>query len=111
VDLDKGDFIGAEAARRERGSGPTWRLVLLEVDADDADARRDDGIWVGERRVGEVTSGAFGHHVGKSLALASLEYDVADAAPELTVYVIGEPRTARILPEVPYDPEGLRLRV
>jgi dimethylglycine dehydrogenase len=107
---DEKDFVGAEAVRRERETGPTWRLVLLAIDADDADARRDDGIWVGERRVGEVTSGAYGHTVGTSLALAYLERDVADAAPELTVYVIGEPRTARILPEVPYDPEGLRLR-
>lgn len=111
VAFDKDGFIGAEAARRERDAGPTWRLVLLEVDAVDADARRDDGIWVGDRRVGEITSGAYGHHVGTSLALAYLERDVADAAPEVTVYVIGEPRTARILPEAPYDPEGLRLRI
>jgi dimethylglycine dehydrogenase len=110
VAFDEGGFIGAEAARRERETGPTWRLVLLEIDADDADARRDDGIWVGERRVGEITSGAYGHHVGASLALAYLERDVADAAPELTVFVVGDPRPARILPEPPYDPKGLRLR-
>jgi dimethylglycine dehydrogenase len=110
VAFDEKDFVGAEAARRERETGPAWRLVLLQVDADDADARRDDGIWVGDRRVGEITSGAFGHHVGMSLALASLEADIADAAPELTVFVIGEPRAARILSAIPYDPAGERLR-
>ena len=110
IAFDKGDFIGADAARRERQTGPTWRLVLLEIDADDADARRDDGIWMAGRRVGEITSGAYGHHVGMSLALAYLERDVADTAPELTVYVVGDPRSARILPEAPYDPKGLRLR-
>ncbi len=108
--FDEKDFIGAEAARRERDDGPTERLVLLEVDAAGAEAGKDDGIWVGDRRVGLVTSGAFGHHVGKSLALAYLEHDVIAASPELTVYVIGEPRTARILPEPPYDPKGTKLR-
>jgi dimethylglycine dehydrogenase len=110
VAVDKDGFIGCEAARRERDTAPAWRLALLEIEAIDADARRDDGVWVGERRVGEVTSGAFGHHVGKSLALAHLERDVVEAAPTLTVYVVGEPRPARLLPAAPYDPRGERLR-
>jgi dimethylglycine dehydrogenase len=110
VAFDKGEFIGAEAARRERGEGASKRVVLLEVDADDADAARDDGVWVDDRLVGEVTSGAYGHSVGTSLALAMIDAKVAADAPELTVYVIGQPRTARIVPEVPYDPAGKRLR-
>jgi dimethylglycine dehydrogenase len=110
VAFDKGDFIGREAALRERETGARRSLVLLEVHAADADAARDDGIWVEDRCVGEVTSGAYGHHVGASLALAYVEREIADAGPELTVFVVGEPRTARILPEPPYDPKGHRLR-
>jgi dimethylglycine dehydrogenase len=70
----------------------------------------DDGIWIGDRRVGLVTSGAYGHHVDKSLALAYLDRDVVESNPELQVFVVGEPRAARILPEIPYDPKGARLR-
>ncbi|HET7235956.1 MAG TPA: FAD-dependent oxidoreductase [Actinomycetota bacterium] len=110
VAFDKGGFIGREAALRERVEGPPRRLVLLEVDAADADASTDEGIWLGGRRVGLVTSGAFGHHVGKSLALAYLDANLIEAAPEVTVFVVGEERTARILPEPPYDPTGSRLR-
>jgi dimethylglycine dehydrogenase len=110
VAFDKGDFVGAEAARRERDHGPEGLLVLLEVDAVEADAAPDDGVWVDDRLVGFVTSGAYGHHVGKSLALAYVDRDIADAAPALTVYVVGEPRSARIIPEPPYDPVGSRLR-
>jgi dimethylglycine dehydrogenase len=110
VAFDKGDFIGRDAALRERGTGPRRSLVLLQVDAADADAARDDGIWVEGRCVGEVTSGAYGHHVGVSLALAYVEREIADADPELTLFVVGEPRTARILREPPYDPKGHRLR-
>ncbi len=110
VAFDKGDFIGRDAALREREQGAKQRLVLLEVAARDADAAKDDGIWIDSRLVGFVTSGAYGHHVGKSLALAYLDATVAASRPDLTVVVIGEPRLARILSEVPYDPMGIRLR-
>ena len=110
VAFDKGDFIGRDAALRERALGAARRLVLLEVDATDADATKDDGIWLDGRLVGVVTSGAFGHHVGLSLALAYVDREVVTAGAELTMYVVGEPRPARILPEIPYDPQGLRLR-
>jgi dimethylglycine dehydrogenase len=110
VAFDKGEFIGRDAAFRERETGPSRRLVLLEVDANDADASTDEGIWIGERRVGFVTSGAFGHFVGRSLALGYVERDVAEERAEVSVYVIGDPRPARILPEPPYDPNGVRLR-
>ena len=57
-----------------------------------------------------MTSGAHGHHVGKTLALAYIDRAIAEPAPELSVFVLGEPRTARILLEPPYDPKGQRLR-
>jgi dimethylglycine dehydrogenase len=110
VAFDKGEFVGREAALRERETGAPRRLVMLQVDAADADASRDDGIWLAERLVGRVTSGAYGHHVGASLALAYVDRDVIEAGPALRVDVVGEPRAARILPEVPYDPLGSRLR-
>jgi dimethylglycine dehydrogenase len=110
VAFAKGDFIGREAALRERGEAAAQRLVLLEVDAGDADASADDGIWIGDRRVGFVTSGAYGHHVKKSLALAYVDRDVVEPAVDLDVYIVGEARTARILPAAPYDPMGSKLR-
>jgi dimethylglycine dehydrogenase len=110
VDFEKRGFIGEEGVSREREEGPPQMLVLMEVDAADADAAMDDGIWVGDRHVGRGTSGAYGHHVGRSLALGYVDTDVARARPELTLFVVGEPRTARILPEPPYDPKGEKLR-
>ena len=110
VAFDKGDFIGREGALREREGGAARRLVMLDVDAADADASGHDGVWLGDRLVGVVTSGAYGHHVKKSLALAYVDRDVITDDVELTVFVVGETRTARILPEPPYDPTGSRLR-
>jgi dimethylglycine dehydrogenase len=105
------DFIGRDAAMREQeGGGPAQRLALLAVDTPDADAARDDGVWAGDRLVGLVTSGAYGHHVGMSLALAHLGREILEAGADLTVFVVGEPRPARVLTESPYDPAGTRLR-
>ena len=81
VAFDKGDFIGREATLRERETGARESLVLLELDATDADAAQDDGIWFEGRCVGAVTSGAYGHYVGKSLALAYLREPGAAALP------------------------------
>jgi dimethylglycine dehydrogenase len=110
IAFDKGDFIGREAALVEQQDGPKQRLVLLEIDADRADAMGDEPVWHDGEVVGFVTSGSYGHHVKKSLALAYINTELASANPELLVSVIGERRPARVLPEIPYDPSGSRLR-
>jgi len=110
VALGKGDFIGRDAALREREAGADKTLVTLSIDAIDADASGFEPVKHDGRLVGCITSGAYGHHVKQSLALAYVDREVAVAAPDLTVDVIGEPRMAKILPESAYDPKGLRLR-
>ena len=110
VAYDKPDFIGREAVLADREAPLTQRLVLLEIDAVDADASGDEGIWLDGVRVGFTTSGSYGHHVGKSLALGYVEAPVADASPRLSIDVLGEPRGAQILGKAPYDPSSSRLR-
>lgn len=107
VAFDKPDFIGRDAVRRERDEGGAkQRLATLEVDATDADASGFEPVWVGERRVGFVTSGGFGHTTGKSLALSYLDAEVAVPGTNVDVHVVGERRTARVIPASPVDPQG-----
>ncbi len=110
VHVDKGEFLGRDAALVERSRESQRTLVLLDVDATDADARGDEPVWLAGRLVGVVTSGSYGHHVGRSLALAYVDRAVVEEHPTLSVAVIGERRPATILPEAPYDPRGTRLR-
>jgi dimethylglycine dehydrogenase len=110
VDYSKPAFVGRDAALRERDAGPHQRLALLSIEATDADATGFEPVWVGERRVGFVTSGAYGHHVRQSLALAYVDRDLVDAPVPLEVHVLGVRRPARLLAEPPYDPRGLRPR-
>jgi dimethylglycine dehydrogenase len=98
-----------------RESEPARRLALLAIDSTDADASGDEGVWRDGRLVGFTTSGAYGHHVGMSLALAYVDTQLVDAVSagaetDLVVDVVGEPRPARILPMPPFDPTGSRLR-
>jgi dimethylglycine dehydrogenase len=115
VDFSKTDFIGRDAVVAAREAEPERRLALLDIEATDADAVGDEGVWLDGALVGFTTSGAYGHHVRKSLALAYVDAALANAAasgesPDLTVDIVGEPRPAKILPEPPYDPSGSRLR-
>jgi dimethylglycine dehydrogenase len=107
---DKGDFTGREAALAERDRGPARKLVTLEVDAPDADAAGYEPVWQDGRRVGFVTSGAYGHCVGKSLAMALVEPELAAPGTELSVHIVGVERTARVIAPSPYDPTGARMR-
>lgn len=110
VAYDKGDFIGRAAAMKDREIAAGQRLVLLAIDATDADATGFEPVWMGNRRVGFVTSGGYGHHVKQSLAMAYVEREIAANPQALEVHVMGERRSAHVLREPPYDPQGLKLR-
>jgi dimethylglycine dehydrogenase len=110
IAFDKGEFIGRAAVLEERERGPARRLVLLAVDSADADVTGFEPVRCGDSTVGFITSGAYGHHVRQSLALAYVDAAVAAQPAPLMVDVVGEPRAARILAEPPYDPRGLRPR-
>jgi dimethylglycine dehydrogenase len=105
------DFVGAEAARKDReANGDGRRLVTLEIDALDADASGYEPVWLGDRRVGFITSGDYGHTVGKSLAMALVEQAHATNGTELTTHIVGVERPARVIAPSPYDPTGTAMR-
>ena len=108
---DKGDFIGAAAARAERDGAPSAQvLVTLEVDATDADASGYEPIWHGSKLVGYVTSGGYGHTIGKSLALAMVDRAVAAEGTVLSTHIIGEECRVVVIPASPRDPAGVAMR-
>ena len=112
IDWDKASFVGRDAALEERdGNGPTQVLVTLEIDALDADASGFEPVWAGDRRVGFVTSGGYGHHTGKSLAMALVDRDQAEQGNALRVHVVGVERAAKVIAPSPYDPTGGAMRV
>lgn len=111
IDWDK-EFVGKAAAVAERtGNGPTQVQVTLEIDADGADASGYEPIWASGKQVGFVTSGAYGHHIEKSLAMALVDVDKAAPGTELSVHVVGVERAACVIPASPYDASGKAMRL
>jgi dimethylglycine dehydrogenase len=110
VNLDKGEFIGRAAAARERAEGPKRRLITLDVAAADADAIGDEPIFLGDQVVGWVTSGGYGHRVGRSLAMGYVSAAAAQASSGFAVEIIGERRAAVRLEQPAFDPHGARMR-
>ena len=112
VDHLKGEFVGKEAAIAERNqNAPSHRLVTLAVDTRDADASGFEPVWHGDRKVGFVTSGGYGHFVGKSLAMALVEPEFAETGTELSVHVVAEQFPARVIANSPHDPSGGLMRM
>ena len=110
IDFSKNDFVGRDAAWKEKETGPAQCLVTLEVDASDADASGYEPVWSGGEFVGYLTSGDYGHTIGKSLAMALIKPEFAEIGTELLCHIVGEERSARVIPPSPHDPEGTRMR-
>ncbi len=112
IDWDKPDFIGKAAAVAERnGNGPGKVQVTLEIEDGDSDASGYEPIWSGAGdMVGFVTSGAYGHTVKKSLAMALIEPALASEGTAVTVHIVGVERRATVIAPSPYDPDGTAMR-
>ncbi|MEQ8353978.1 MAG: FAD-dependent oxidoreductase [Kiloniellaceae bacterium] len=110
VRLDKPAFVGRDALLKERQEGSRERLVPLVVEAGAEDAPFCAAVWRGDKRVGLVTSGGYGHRLGQSLALAYVETALATEGSELEIEIFGERRKARVVSEPLYDPKNERLR-
>jgi dimethylglycine dehydrogenase len=113
VNFEKGEFIGRDAALRERASGGTLRRVSFVVDAQDADVLGDEPIWREGKVIGWVTSGGYGHCVDRSLAQGYVPVALAEDNSEraFEIEIIGARRTATLLQQPLFDPEGARMRM
>ncbi len=109
IDWSK-DFVGKQAALKERDAPPAQVIAMLEVEPGDSDASGYEPVWKDGKRVGFVTSGGYGHTLAKSLALAMLDRDMAAPGTALSTHIVGVERKAKVIPASPYDPEGKAMR-
>ena len=110
VDFGKSDFIGKQAAIDERERKSDRVVVTLGVDATDADASGYEPVWRDGKLVGYVTSGGYGHTVGKSLAMALIDRDASTEGTRLSVHIVGQERSAQVLAPSSYDPSSTAMR-
>ena len=110
VDFSKPEFTGRAAALAERAAGPKRRFVVMEVADADSEVVGYESIMKDGTAVGYVTSGAYGHCVGRSLAAGYVPTALAREGARFEIDILGEMRAATVRLEALYDPQGLRLR-
>ena len=109
VNWDK-DFIGGDAAAARRGTDLEIVCVYGELDADGADVRGNEPIWLGDQLIGLTTAGAFGHTVQKSLFFAYVDPAYASPGSEFEIQILDQRRRARVLSKPAWDPGNDRVR-
>jgi dimethylglycine dehydrogenase len=107
VKMDKPSFVGKAALERMVADGPRRAFVSMVLNATHATPHGGDAILAEGRIVGSVTSVAWGHRVGRSIAMGFVEPAYAPEGTALMVEVIGQPTPATVVPECLYDPENL----
>ena len=105
----KNNFFGAKALQDKIQFGVDIKIVYLEVDVDNADARGNEPVYHNNKIVGVVTSGGYGFRTKKSLAFAYVKSDLAKGG-NLEIEIQGQRRKTKILDRVVYDPDNQKLR-
>lgn len=110
IKMDK-EFLNKAAYAAIAAKPPREVLRTLSIEVTDADATGNEPIFdLSGNPAGKVSSGAFGYHVGQSLALAYLRPDIAASTP-LDVMILGRPHRAKVLAGPAFDADGKRLRM
>ena len=101
---DVGDFPGADRILRERSEGPARKRVGIKP-LERAPAREGTEIFIGDEKVGVVTSGGFGPSVGHPVAMGYIATAHAAPGTEVQLMVRGKARPAVVadLPFVPHN--------
>jgi dimethylglycine dehydrogenase len=103
------NFIGKAAALKEKQEGPSKRLTALSIETD-TDVSGDEAVMHNGECVSYITSGAFGHFVGESLAMTYLPVELITDDVSLEVEILGVFHKASIVEKPLYDPTGVKMR-
>jgi glycine cleavage system T protein len=111
-----GGFIGRDALLRQKDEGPKRRLVQIALTLADQLVYHNEPIWRNGVLVGRVTSGMFGHTIGKPLGMGYIENrgEVVDAgfvnSGNYEIEVAGERVPALVSLRPFYDPGNRRVK-
>ena len=110
VKLDKGDFIGREAAAGQKDAGLTRKLVCLTSSDGDAMALGYEPVLSGEHCIGHVTTANYGYSIGKFIAYAYLPTEHASVGAKLSIEYLGERFQVEVVAEPLFDPAMTRVK-
>ena len=103
----KEDFVGKTAT--ETGEVGPLRLVYFEVDAENADVRGGEPIFLNDACIGVTTSGGYGYAVEKSLGFGYVPPEQSAPGSVMDIGLLDARCRATVLAEPIYDPANERL--
>jgi sarcosine dehydrogenase len=108
-------FIGREALLAQRGKPLAKRLVSFVLEDPEALALGDEPIWCDGSIVGSTSSAAYGHTLGRAVALGYVRRPEGVNAAYLSqarfeIEIAGDRFAARGSLRAPYDPDSLRVK-
>ncbi len=110
VKLNKGDFIGREALLVQKEKGITRRLCCVSIHTGPLMPVGKEAILDGDKVIGIVTSGGFGHTIKKPIAYGYLPIDYARPGTRLQIEVAAKRYEATVEKEPLYDPENAKVK-
>jgi len=110
VKLDKADFVGRDALMKRQANAPSKKLVSLQIDATKAPAHPGGSLMDGDKVVGTITSGDWGHRTGLNLAYAFVDTKHSAIGRSMELDLCGDLVKATVIAPCPYDPDFDRIR-
>jgi 4-methylaminobutanoate oxidase (formaldehyde-forming) len=116
VALRKPDFIGRDALLRQKEAGIKRRLVTFALEDTGRMLYHSEPIWRDGKLVGRLTSGMFGHTVGRPVGLGYVEdqgHVVTDSYVRdgrFEIEIAGERIPAKAILGALYDPKSERIK-
>jgi aminomethyltransferase len=95
--LQKGEFTGSDQLKEKKEIGLTRRIVGFEM-TEPGIARDGYDVYIGEKRVGYVTSGSPAPFLKKNIGLAFLPVEFANDGQEIKIEVRGKYLSAKVVP-------------
>ena len=98
----QGGFIGATVIQDNIANGVHRKRIGLNIDGK-APCRQGTEIFVGDTKVGEITSGGFGPSIGKPVAMGYIDTAHSDIGTEVTLLVRKKHISAKVC-KMPFAP-------
>jgi dimethylglycine dehydrogenase len=111
VTLDKDNFIGKSALEKRSTEEPKQKLVSLNIKCTHAPAHSGASLMDGNKVIGTITSGDWGHRINMNLAYAFVDPNKSKIGAKFKLDLLGELVPAEVIAAGPYDPSHKRLQI
>ena len=111
VNLKKNNFIGKTSLQKRFKDGPKQKLVCLSINCTHAPAHGGASLMEDDKVIGTITSGEWGHRVGLNLAYAFVNPEKSKPGNKMTLNLLGEMISVKVIPFGVYDRSYSRILV